>query len=149
MLSLNGKSFAPNLAKYYDEDPSLLSGQASIHVEVIIQGDTDIPTLARLDPATPWVVLNTEITECLGLGTEGEKTILQTAAGRMEGTLARCPVVLVAQEGQSLEIDATLFVCKEWQRGNFLGYAGLLERVRFAIDPVSRHFHFGDIQDRV
>ena len=63
----------------------------------------------------------------------------------MEGTLERYPIVLTAQKGQSLEIDATIFVCSEWRRGNFLGYTGLLERVRFAIDPASQLFYFGPI----
>ncbi|MCY4461261.1 MAG: hypothetical protein OXC26_12840 [Albidovulum sp.] len=143
MLNLNGDSFAPNAASYYEEDKSLESGQTSIHVQIIIQGDKKVATLARLDPATPWVVLNAELNKTLGLGANGPNTHLQTAAGPMTGTLERCPIVLVAEEGQSLEIDATLFVCNEWRRGNFLGYTGLLERIRFAIDPASLLFYFG------
>jgi len=145
MLNLNGEPFAPSVARYYDEDPSLGSGQTSIHVQIIIKGKTEINALARLDPATPWVVLNSELTEYLGFGLNGERTMLRTAAGPMEGTLERYPIVLAAQNGLSMEIDATIFVCNEWHRGNFLGYAGLLERVRFAIDPASRLFYFGAI----
>ena len=147
MLNLNGQSFAPNSASYYEEDTSLESDQTSIHVQIIIQGDIEIATLARLDPATPWVVLNAELTKTLGLGANGPDVHLQTAAGRMTGTLERYPIVLVAQKGQSLEIDATLFVCNEWRRGNFLGYTGLLERIRFAIDPASRLFYFGSASE--
>ena len=143
MLKLNEELFAPNAASYYEEDPSLESDQTSIHIQIIIQGDTEIATLARLDPATPWVVLNTEFNELLGLGADGPDVYLQTAAGRKEGTLERYPIVLAAQEGQSLEIDATLFVCDDWRRGNFLGYTGLLERIRFAVDPASQLFYFG------
>ena len=143
MLNLSGEPFASNAARYYEEDPSLESEQTSIHVQIIIQGDIEIATLARLDPATPWVVLNAELTETLGLGADGPDAHLQTAAGRMKGTLERYPIVLAAQEGQSLEIDATLFVCSEWRRGNYLGYTGLLERIRFAIDPASQLFYFG------
>ncbi len=143
MLILDGEPFAPNAAIYYEVDPSLESNQTSIHVQIVIPGDIEIATLARLDPATPWVVLNAELTETLGLGANGPNAHLQTAAGRMTGTLERHPIMLAAQEGQSLEIDATLFVCSEWQRGNFLGYTGLLERIRFAIDPASHLFYFG------
>ncbi|MCY4192277.1 MAG: hypothetical protein OXD42_13320 [Rhodospirillaceae bacterium] len=123
------------------------SDQTSIHVQIIIQGAMEISTLARLDPATPWAVLNTELTESLGLGADGPDAHLQTAIGCMSGTLERYPIVLAAQEGQSLEIDATLFVCSEWRRGNFLGYTGLLERVRFAIDPASQLFYFGSASE--
>ncbi len=144
MLKLNEEIFAPNSASYYDEDPSLESGQTSIHVQIVIKGDMEIATLARLDPATPWVVLNAELNERLGFGAAADPDVcLQTAAGRMMGTLERYPIVLAAQEGQSLEIDATLFVCNKWRRGNFLGYTGLLERIRFAVDPMSQLFYFG------
>lgn len=147
MLNLNGQSFAPNVARYYEEGRSLGSGQTSIHVQIIIQGAIKITTLARLDPATPWVVLNGELTDTLGLGAHGPSIHLQTAAGRMKGTLERYPIVLAAEKGQSLEIDATLFVCSEWRRGNFLGYTGLFERIRFAIDPATQLFYFGSTSE--
>ena len=147
MLNLNGEPFAPNAARYYEEDPSLESEQTSIHVQIVIRGEMEIATLARLDPATPWVVLNAELTRTLGLGANGPETQLQTAAGRMKGTLERYPILLAAEEGRSLEIDATLFVCRDWKKGNFLGYAGLLERIRFAIDPASQLFYFGSASE--
>ncbi len=146
MISINGNSFASSVAKYYEEDTSFESAQTSIHVQIILKSakerGREIATLARLDPATPWVVLNAELNKVLGLGDAGPLISLQTAAGHMEGTLERYPIMLAALEGQSLEIDATLFVCSEWQRGNFLGYTGLLQRIRFAIDPVSQLFYF-------
>ena len=147
MLNLSGEPFASNVARYYEEDPSLESDQTSIHVQIIIQGDIEIATFARLDPATPWVVLNAELTNTLGLGASGPDATLRTNAGRMKGTLERYPILLAAEEGQSLEIDATLFVCSEWRRGNFLGYTGLLERIRFAIDPASQLFYFGSASE--
>jgi hypothetical protein len=52
---------------------------------------------------------------------------------------------LVSHEGDSIEIEATVFVSREWPSGNFIGYAGLLERIRFAIDPASNSFFFGAI----
>ena len=82
--------------------------------------------MARIDPATPWVILNSEYNERLGLRSEDPNVSLHTVAGHMKGTLERFPIALVAHEGKSLEIDATLFVCNDWKRGNFLGYSGLL-----------------------
>ncbi|MDE0697431.1 MAG: hypothetical protein OXH76_16540 [Boseongicola sp.] len=147
LILRDGRAFAPSAASYYEEDPSRESGQTSIHVQIIINGAMRIATLARLDPATPWVVLNAELTEALGLGAQGPDARLRTAAGFMTGTLERYPIVLAAEEGQSLQIDATIFVCSEWERGNFLGYSGLLERIRFAVDPVSRLFYFGSTSE--
>ena len=50
---------------------------------------------------------------------------------------------LVAEDGESVEIEATVFVSPEWREGNFIGYSGLLERIRFAVDPDTNSFIFG------
>ena len=55
----------------------------------------------------------------------------------------RAPVSLVADVGESPDLDATFFVSADWRQGTFLGYSGLLERIRFAIDPYRNLFYFG------
>ena len=55
----------------------------------------------------------------------------------------RAPVSLVADEGESLDLDATFFVSADWRHGTFLGYSGLLEWIRFVIDPYRNLFYFG------
>ena len=143
MLTVNGKEFASGVATYFEEDPSLESKQTSIHVSVVIEGDMELSIFARVDPATPWVILNSEINEQIGLRASSTKISLRTAVGVMRGSLERLPIRLVAEQGDPLEIDATVFVCDEWQRENFLGYSGFLERIRFAVDPTSKKFYFG------
>jgi hypothetical protein len=56
-------------------------------------------------------------------------------------------MTLIADDGDSLRIDATVFVSSDWPRmaGTFLGYSGLLERIRFAVDPQKNDFFFGPI----
>ena len=49
----------------------------------------------------------------------------------------------MAEDGQSIAVDATVFVSHEWRGQTFLGYMGLLERIRFALDPQVNDFHFG------
>ena len=61
----------------------------------------------------------------------------------MKGCLERFPIRIEAKQGDPLEIEATLFVCDDWRRENFLGYSGFLERIRFAVDPASKKFYFG------
>jgi len=143
MLILNGEEFASGFATYFEEDPFLESKQTSIHVSIVLNGDVSIPAFARLDPATPWVVLNSELNKQLGLRATSTEIELQTAAGLMKGSLERFPIILQAEQGDALEIDATLFVCDDWQRENFLGYSGFIERIRFAVDPFSKKFYFG------
>jgi hypothetical protein len=54
------------------------------------------------------------------------------------------PVLILADEGDSLEVDAVVFVSKDWPAGkNFVGYSGLLESIRVALDPQANHFYFG------
>lgn len=50
---------------------------------------------------------------------------------------------IVAEEGRSLEVEAIVFVSPEWTEQTFLGYAGLLERIRFGVDPQANDFYFG------
>ncbi len=139
----DGEPFVSGVATYFDEDPSFESKQASVHVNVLLRGDECIDIMARLDPATPWVILNAEINEKIGLQESEQKVMLHTLQGRMSGSLERFPVTLKAEEGRALEVEATLFVCNDWIRGNFLGYSGLLQRIRFAIDPDQKKFYFG------
>jgi hypothetical protein len=73
------------------------------------------------------------------------RVVLSTRLGVFQGTLYRGQVTLPADEGESLDLDATVFVCPDWPGPNFLGYQGLLQRVRFAVDPESNTFYFGRI----
>jgi len=144
MLNLDGNRFTSGVATYYETDPSLGSDQTSVHIQISVNGTEQIVTSARVDPATPWVILNAELNDLLGLRANRNNDIeLHTLAGVKRGSLERFPITVSAENGLPLEIEATLFVCNDWARGNFLGYSGFLQRFRFAIDPTSCHFHFG------
>ena len=143
MLTVDWEQFISGVSSYYEEDLSLDSNQTSVHVNIELHGNMPIATLARLDPATPWVVLNAELNSQLGLRPSSTQIELRTVAGLMKGSLERFPITLAAEEGNALEIEATLFVCNDWRRGNFLGYSGFLQRIRFALDPLRRKFYFG------
>ena len=143
MLMLEGEPFVCDVADYVEEDPSLDSKQAAVYVSILLGGSRNIETLARVDPATPWVVLNSEISEQLGLTGVSDELFLHTAVGTKRGRLDTCPITLAGEHGNGLEVEATVFVCDDWTRGNFLGYAGLLSRIRFALDPQYLKFYFG------
>ncbi len=119
-----------------------------IFVKILV-GIAPIPLLAQLDTGAAWSVLDGEIAEALGfLEHKGPTVGLSTRAGTIRGSLIRTPLTLVADEGESYELEATLFASRDWAFGNFLGYSGLLERVRFAVDPETNDFYFGGIHDR-
>jgi len=62
----------------------------------------------------------------------------------MNGYLVRLPLTLWADEGEDLQLDGTFFVSDNWPDGmTFLGYSGLLDALRFAVDPQANDFYFG------
>lgn len=92
-------------------------------------------------------MLDCELADALGLlDGSGEPTQLSTRQGQRQGNLVRVPLIIPADEGQgeSLEMEPTFFVCPDWPHGkNFLGYSGLLEFIRIALDPPENYFYFG------
>ena len=44
-------------------------------------------------------------------------------------------MVLVAERGESISLSARVLIAPAWTGPVVLGYQGLLERVRFALDP--------------
>ncbi|MFQ5791256.1 MAG: hypothetical protein ACE5JI_12365 [Acidobacteriota bacterium] len=147
LLKLEGNVFAGGRSRFLDfhggTEPT-----PKIFVKVL-PGDTPIPLLAQLDTGAAWSVLDGEIAEALGfLEQPGPSVGLSTRSGTIEGKLIRAPVTILADEGESFEVEATLFVSRDWAYGNFLGYSGFLERIRFAVDPSTNDFYFGGIPDR-
>jgi hypothetical protein len=89
--------------------------------------------LAQLDTAAAWTILDAPIAGELALfDRDGEIVRLSTRQGTMAGRLVRTSLEIVAEEGDS-----------QWTHGSFLGYGGLLERIRFAVDPGTDSFYFG------
>ncbi len=99
-----------------------------------------------LDTGAPWSVLNAEVADDLELfDRDGETVTISSRMGTVQGKLVRAMTTLVAEDGDSLEVDSIVFVSRDWPAGNFIGYSGLLERIRFAIDPHDNAFIFGGL----
>ena len=137
----DGSAFTTGMSSYLDADPRQRSETSRIHVKVEFDG---VSVLALLDTGAAWSVLDAELARELGLlERDGESATISSRAGRIDGKLVRAATTLVADEGESIQVDSTVFVSSAWTDGNFIGYSGLLERVRFAIDPGSNSFVFG------
>jgi hypothetical protein len=104
--------------------------------------------MAQLDTGAAWSVVDPETAAQVGVPGEGTPIRLRTAFGEQRGRLTRTPITFLADEGDEIEVDATVFVPdpdEPWPVGAlFLGYGGLLERARFALDPPANEFHFGE-----
>ena len=139
----DGSTFATGRSRYLDRDPGRPSETSSVHVQVEFNG---VPVLAMLDTGAAWSVLNAELAGDLELfDRDGEAVTISSRLGAVQGKLVRAKTILVADDGDSLGFDSTVFVSRQWRAGNFIGYAGFLERIRFAIDPQDNAFIFGGL----
>jgi hypothetical protein len=143
VLTLDGAPFTSGRTRFLDASLEGAEPTAKIYVKILPEG-VESPVVAQLDTGAPWSILETEIAEAIGVLDEGGvPTTISSRVGDVSGHLVRIPLTLLADEGSSLGIDATVFVSREWPRGSFLGYSGLLESIRFALDPQANQFYFG------
>ncbi len=141
MLVRDGIAFTTGRSRY-EERPGR-GGELKIFVRIKAPGWSEVID-AQFDTGAAWSMLDREVAEELGLlNGEGEAKEISTWRGTFRGQLKRVPVLLLADHGDSLHIEATVWVSRDWEAGNFLGYRGFLERVCFGIDPADRTFHFG------
>ena len=90
-------------------------------------------------------MLDLELAQALGvLELHGEPARIHTRYGYVEGRLERIPLILVADEGSSLDLETTFLVSRDWPGKTFLGYTGFLDRLRIALDPPVNDFYFGE-----
>ena len=138
--------FATGSSGYVDADPEFPGSDARIVIRVAIH-QFPRPVLAIVDTAAPWCIFQPEVGFHLQrtfIPAE-ESVVLSTRFGRFGGRLYRGLITLPVDEGEPLDVDATVFISPDWRGPNFLGYEGFLQRIRFAVDPESNLFYFGRI----
>ncbi len=143
MLKLNGESFASGCSRFRDQAPDAAESTAKIFVRVDF---IVIDTLAQLDTGAAYSTLETEVAEALGLlEGDGEPVRLSTRLGTYQGRLETVPITLTADEGEALDLEVRFFVSRDWPGKTFLGYTGLLDHIRMALDPGTNLFYFGSL----
>jgi hypothetical protein len=102
------------------------------------------PVLAMVDTAAPWCIFEPDICEQIRerLVVVEEDARLHSRLGHFQGTLGLGRLKVSAVEGESLDLDVLMFLCLDWPGGNFIGYQGFLDRIRFAVDPHRNRFYF-------
>ena len=144
MLILQGTPFTCGRAEYSDHSLHHSEPTAKVFVKVHFSSLSQ-PLLAQLDTGAAWSILAPELAEAVGVAVEaGDPTILRTHFGIKRGYLVQVPFTLIADDGDHLNTEGTFFVAPDWPSGQvFLGYSGLLDSIRFALDPQANHFYFG------
>jgi len=146
MLRLGDAGFSSGRARFVD---NLLSEthHARIYVRFRVE-DIAETYLALLDTGAEYSVIAPQVAQEAGLdAADGREIVMshRSGTGNTPGKLVRASVRLCAEEGEDLIVDATVFVPSHaWPAGrNFIGYTGLLEAVRLALDPQSNDVYFG------
>ena len=144
MLTLDGAIFTSGRSKFRDYAPVAQEPTAKIFVKVEFPL-IDTTLLAQVDTGAAYSTLETEVAEALDiLNGDGQPLTLDTRLGRVRGKLERVSITLVADEGRSLDLEAMFFVSREWRGKTFLGYTGLLDKLRIALDSPANQFYFGE-----
>ncbi len=144
MTSPDYEAFGEGSARYFDGYPGVREAQPRIYAKFRPAG-CEASFLALLDTGAHYCILNTTAVELVReqLADNLGAFAVQTARGLVRGDLYRHTITLVAQEGESLDLDAIVFVPPDWEAPCYLGYAGVLQHARFAIEPRHNRFCFG------
>lgn len=141
MLRRGRDLFTTGRSRFADHSPAAKDPTAKIYVRVAFEQGGEV--LAQLDTGAAWSVLAPDLAHALG-ALAGDPARMRTPLGVMDGYLVRVPFILWADEGENLRLDGTFFVSENWPDGmSFLGYSGLLDSLRFAVDSRANDFYFG------
>ncbi|MCL1473685.1 retroviral-like aspartic protease family protein [Argonema antarcticum] len=144
----NEETFACGATGYEYRPVTQTENTNRIILEVEIQG---IPTIAVVDTGAPYVICAPKVALEAGVARASalETRTMLIRGMRLDGFIVRLNIRLVAREGENLDVDSTVFVPEvEEYWGDFpsfIGLTGFLERMRFAIDPSTDTFYFGQL----
>jgi hypothetical protein len=132
--------------RYADDRRALTSAEARIFIPLELE-PISRRVVALVDTAAPWCIFEPALGFLLRphISPVQDRVLLSTRLGTLTGALYRVPVKLPADEGEPLQMEATVFLSPDWQGPNFIGYEGLLQRIRFAVDPEANQFYFGGV----
>lgn len=148
LLFPNGDSFATGALPYAYRPATEFETTNRIILLVQIEG---ITTEAVVDTGAPYVICAPRTARQAGFTRDDvfERTTMLVRGMRLEGGFIRLIISLPAQKGEDLDVQATAFVpdVEEYWGDfpSFLGLTGFLERIRFAVDPNTDTFYFGQL----
>jgi hypothetical protein len=143
LIRLGDVRFSQGRSTFADHVAGVDEATAKVYIKIRFgSGDS---TLAQLDTGAAWSVLDRKTVSVLGPSLDWlQPARMSTRFGTLVGNLVRVPITFTADEGEPLSITGTFFVSEEWHLPvTFLGYSGLLDSIRFALDPQANDFYFG------
>jgi predicted aspartyl protease len=147
----DGQKFATGSVPYSYRPETERQDIPKLFLQVQIEGQY---IEALVDTGAQFFICPPDVAKLLKLQEMNSSTTeaLRIRGVRIEGTLHRVTLTLLAEEGESLSVEVTAFVPKtseeyklEGPIPSFLGLFCCLERLRFAVDPSTETFYFGSI----
>lgn len=139
-----GEPFASGAAGY-SSNPGI-GTWSRIMISIRIEGTRTLETTAMVDTAAPYMVCRRDVADSVGLKYSefGETDEINIRGVTVEGSLHRVPLSFLAEQGDDLTIEASVFVPRYIELPHsFIGLTSCLESVFFAVDPFQEMFYFG------
>jgi len=147
----DGRAFATGCARYRSRTPTERDTAPKPHVKVQID---DLREEALLDTGAAYLICPPRVANLLTVSDADvlEEVTIVIRGSPVVGKLHRFSLTLIAEEGEGLTIDVTAFIPDERREERwasdlpcFLGWQGCLDRLRFALDPLTEKFYFGPV----
>jgi len=145
----DGNSFASGVLSYAYRPINSEETTNRIIIPIVIGANIKIE--AVLDTGAPYVILNPDLAPAAGFTSASvlSTETMNIRGVKLSGKIARLGFTLRADEGEDIDVEATAFVpdrSDQWNNfPSFLGQAGFLERICFALDPNENKFYFGTL----
>jgi hypothetical protein len=103
-----------------------------VHCRIADFEETEI---ALLDTGAQWSVVGGELAHEFDNYPILRECDIDTRFGRIKGKLLLSKITLIADEGNDLSMEGTIFVSEDWPGPIVLGFRGFMEKLRIALDP--------------
>jgi hypothetical protein len=135
------KDFVSGVQEYLDALPFRAEPTTRIVLSVLVE-ETEIATL--LDTGATQCVLEWDVGEPLLSQSEDAVPVERALGGGVHRGFA-FPVAITfpADEGDPVSIGSIAWTAETFHGPNLVGYGGLLEKMRFALEPAENRFYFG------
>ena len=111
-----------------------------IVITVILEG-REIPAL--VDTGASQCVVSWTVAEALATVEDCEVQFRAVGGNIHHGLLFPITINFPADQGEAVTLDVTAWSAETFYGPNLIGYGGVLERLRIAIDPATNRFFFG------
>ena len=144
----NGRAFATGATPYFVGNIGEPTA-GRLMIRLTIEGQ---PLVAAIDTGSPFVICHPDLAELLkpSLTDPLEKTRLHIRGIEYRGETYLMSAEIMADDGDDISLTVIVFIPQldpgeVWTLPSFVGLEGMLQRMRFAVDPDASLFYFGPL----